>query len=180
MNEARRIYVVGGSNVDIIYHVPRMPSEHEKLRTAVPAIMGGGSSGNTACWLAHLGHSVLMITGIADDMFADFLLGLFAEHRVDVAFGRRQPGARTGVAAIFSCGTDKKMVIGALTAVIPVETLEGVAFQPGSHLHFVHSSPTMADTICTIARSAAGCTVSSELNGRWHPERAEHMQPVLL
>ena len=87
MNEARRIYVVGGSNVDIIYHVPRMPSEHEKLRTAASAIMGGGSSGNTACWLAHLGHSVLMITGIADDMFADFLLGSFAEHRVDVAFG---------------------------------------------------------------------------------------------
>ena len=83
------------------------------------------------------------------------------------------------MAAIFSCGTDKKMVIGASTAVIPVETLEGVAFQPGSHLHFVHSSPTMADTICTIAN---GRRLHGVIGVEWTlaPGAAEHMQPVLL
>ena len=66
-----RIAVVGSNMVDLVTYVDRMPVKGETVEAPSFEMGHGGKGANQAVAAAKLGASVVMITAVGDDMFAD-------------------------------------------------------------------------------------------------------------
>src|SRR5258707_15897181 len=73
MAEGRRprIAVVGSNMVDLVTYVDRMPVKGETVEAPSFEMGHGGKGANQAVAAAKLGASVVMVTAVGDDMFAD-------------------------------------------------------------------------------------------------------------
>jgi ribokinase len=95
-----RIAVVGSNMVDLITYVDRMPVRGETIEAPSFEMGHGGKGANQAVAAAKLGASVLMVTKVGDDMFADNTIKNFAKFGVDTTHVRRVTGQSSGVAPI--------------------------------------------------------------------------------
>ena len=66
-----RIAVVGSNMVDLVTYVDRMPIKGETVEAPSFEMGHGGKGANQAVAAARLGASVVMVTAVGDDMFAD-------------------------------------------------------------------------------------------------------------
>ena len=66
-----RIAVVGSNMVDLVTYVDRMPVKGETVEAPSFEMGHGGKGANQAVAAAKLGASVVMVTAVGDDMFAD-------------------------------------------------------------------------------------------------------------
>ncbi|RMS11287.1 Carbohydrate kinase, PfkB [Pseudomonas coronafaciens pv. coronafaciens] len=96
-----KIAVIGSNMVDLITYIDRMPLQGETLEAPGFAMGCGGKGANQAVAAARLGTSVLMLTKVGDDMFADNTLGNFKRHGIDTRYVTRVAGVPSGVAPIF-------------------------------------------------------------------------------
>lgn len=85
-------FFLGGSSVDTILEVPRMPVTDEKLLAKVAGVQGGGLVANAACAAARLG----LITGwagvLGDDAGGEMVLRDMQQHGVDTRWAEILPG----------------------------------------------------------------------------------------
>ncbi len=95
-----RIAVVGSNMMDLVTYVTRMPARGETLEAPSFEMGHGGKGANQAVAAAKLGASVVMVTAVGDDMFADGTIRNLAEFGVDTSFVRRVAGRSSGVAPI--------------------------------------------------------------------------------
>jgi len=95
-----RIAVVGSNMVDLITYVNRMPVKGETVEAPSFEMGHGGKGANQAVAAAKLGASVVMVTAVGDDMFADNTIKNFENFGVDTTYVRRVPGRSSGVAPI--------------------------------------------------------------------------------
>ena len=84
---APRIAVVGSNMVDLVTYVTRMPVRGETIEAPSFEMGHGGKGANQAVAAARLGASVVMVTAVGDDMFADNTIRNFAAL---VRFGPRR------------------------------------------------------------------------------------------
>jgi ribokinase len=95
-----RIGVVGSNMVDLIAYAPRMPVIGETLEAPSFEMGFGGKGANQAVAAAKLGASVVMVSKVGDDMFADGTVHNLASFGVDTTHVHRVKGRSGGVAPI--------------------------------------------------------------------------------
>ena len=95
-----RIAVVGSNMVDLVTYVSRMPVRGETVEAPRFEMGHGGKGANQAVAAAKLGASVLMVSAVGDDMFADNTIKNLALAGVDTRHIRRVAGRSSGVAPI--------------------------------------------------------------------------------
>ena len=95
-----RIAVVGSNMVDLVTYVNRMPVRGETIEAPRFEMGHGGKGANQAVAAARLGASVLMVSAVGDDMFADNTIKNLALAGVDTKYIRRVAGRSSGVAPI--------------------------------------------------------------------------------
>lgn len=95
-----RIAVIGSNMVDLVTYVTRMPVKGETVEAPSFEMGHGGKGANQAVAAAKLGASVLMVTKVGDDMFADNTIRNLAGFGVDTKYVERVKGRSSGVAPI--------------------------------------------------------------------------------
>jgi ribokinase len=95
-----RIAVVGSNMMDLVTYVNRMPVKGETVEAPSFEMGHGGKGANQAIAAARLGASVVMVTAVGDDAFADATIRNFERFGVDATFVRRVAGRSSGVAPI--------------------------------------------------------------------------------
>ena len=100
MNRKPRIAVVGSNMVDLITYINRMPARGETIEAPSFEMGHGGKGANQAIAAAKLGASVVMVSKVGDDMFADNTIKNFARFGVDTTHVERVVGRSSGVAPI--------------------------------------------------------------------------------
>ncbi|AEC51359.1 ribokinase [Pyrococcus sp. NA2] len=103
------VICMGNLNYDIVFLMERFPGIHEKVN-AISVFTGlGGSAGNTATWLAHLGMKVGFIGAVGNDDFGRLHLEFFKKIGVDTR-GIKVVDEPTGIAVTMVRGEDKRIV----------------------------------------------------------------------
>lgn len=100
MNRTPRIAVIGSNMVDLVTYVNRMPVRGETVEAPSFEMGHGGKGANQAVAAAKLGASVVMVTKVGDDMFADNTIRNLASFGIDTKHVRRVEGRSSGVAPI--------------------------------------------------------------------------------
>ena len=95
-----RIAVVGSNMVDLVTYVDRMPVKGETVEAPSFEMGHGGKGANQAVAAAKLGASVVMVTAVGDDMFADATIRNLEALGIDTSHVRRVKGKPSGVAPI--------------------------------------------------------------------------------
>ena len=96
-----RIAVVGSNMMDLVTYVDRMPARGETLEAPSFEMGHGGKGANQAIAAARLGSSVVMVTKVGDDAFADATIANFQASGIDTTYVTTVAGASSGVAPIF-------------------------------------------------------------------------------
>jgi ribokinase len=123
-NRKPRIAVVGSNMVDLITYVNRMPARGETIEAPSFEMGHGGKGANQAIAAAKLGASVVMVTKVGDDMFADSTIKNFARFGVDTTHVERVSGRSSGVAPIMvePSGENSILIVkGANSGLSPVD-----------------------------------------------------------
>jgi ribokinase len=95
-----RIGVVGSNMVDLIAYASRMPVIGETLEAPSFEMGFGGKGANQAVAAAKLGASVVMVSKVGDDMFADGTVNNLTSFGIDTTHVHRVKGWSSGVAPI--------------------------------------------------------------------------------
>src|SRR5579871_1898134 len=95
-----RIGVVGSNMMDLVTYVSRMPARGETIEAPSFEMGHGGKGANQAVAAALLGASVVVVTAVGDDMFADATIRNFGRFGIDTRYVKRVPGKSSGVAPI--------------------------------------------------------------------------------
>jgi ribokinase len=95
-----RIAVIGSNMVDLVTYVNRMPVRGETVEAPSFEMGHGGKGANQAVAAAKLGASVVMVTAVGNDMFADNTIKNLASLGIDTTHVRRVEGRSSGVAPI--------------------------------------------------------------------------------
>src|SRR5579863_26636 len=95
-----RIAVIGSNMVDLVTYVNRMPVRGETVEAPSFEMGHGGKGANQAVAAARLGASVVMVTKVGDDMFADNTIRNLASFGIDTKHVQRVKGRSSGVAPI--------------------------------------------------------------------------------
>lgn len=95
------IAVIGSNMVDLISYIDEMPKMGETLEAPDFKMGCGGKGANQAIAAAKLGASVMMMTKVGDDVFADNTIRNFKQYGVNTDFVEKVAGVPSGVAPIF-------------------------------------------------------------------------------
>lgn len=95
------IAVIGSNMVDLISYIHDMPKMGETLEAPDFKMGCGGKGANQAVAAAKLGASVMMMTKVGDDVFAENTIRNFQQFGVDTEFVEKVTGVSSGVAPIF-------------------------------------------------------------------------------
>ena len=97
--------------MDLVTYVDRMPAKGETVE-APSFEMGHGCEGaNQAVAAAKLGASVVVITTVGDDLFADATVDNLAKLGIDTSYVRPVPGKPSGVAPIMVEPTGENSIL---------------------------------------------------------------------
>ncbi|BCN26488.1 ribokinase [Vibrio alfacsensis] len=97
----KSIAVIGSNMVDLISYTHRMPKEGETLEAPSFRMGCGGKGANQAVAAAKLGSSVVMVSKVGDDMFADNTIRNFQSYGIDTKYVQKVLHTSSGVAPIF-------------------------------------------------------------------------------
>ena len=100
-----RIVVVGSMNMDLVYHVSRLPKPGETLTGSSFQQIHGGKGANQAVAAARMGADVCMIGRVGDDAFGASLLAGLQRESIDVSHVKTSTATSSGLAVI---GVDAK------------------------------------------------------------------------
>jgi len=103
------ILVAGNINYDVLFPLDRLPEPHEKLQCPNAVTGFGGSAANTAWWLARMGLPVTLAGAVGTDLFGKSHLAELERTGIRVAGVDCIEGV-SGLAVMFSLGTEKRMV----------------------------------------------------------------------
>ncbi len=78
-----RLVVVGSTNVDLTFRVPRLPRSGETLSASSLHTGHGGKGANQAVLAARLGAQVTMVSAVGDDAFGRQALDNYRRQGVD-------------------------------------------------------------------------------------------------
>lgn len=85
-------FFLGGSSVDTILEVPRMPVTDEKLLAKIVGVQGGGLVANAACAAARLGLAAGWAGVLGDDAGGEMVLRDMQQYGLDTRLAEVLPG----------------------------------------------------------------------------------------
>jgi ribokinase len=106
-----RIAVVGSNMVDLVTYVNRMPVRGETVEAPTFEMGHGGKGANQAVAAAKLGASVVMVTAVGDDMFAEATIRNLDRLGIDTRHVKRVLGKSSGVAPIMVEPTGENSIL---------------------------------------------------------------------
>ncbi|TYG34800.1 ribokinase [Lonepinella koalarum] len=95
------IAVIGSNMVDLIAYINEMPKLGETLEAPDFKMGCGGKGANQAIAAAKLGSSVMMVSKVGDDIFAENTVRNFQHYSVNTDFVKKVTNVSSGVAPIF-------------------------------------------------------------------------------
>ncbi|WP_040976062.1 ribokinase [Necropsobacter massiliensis] len=95
------IAVIGSNMVDLITYIETMPKMGETIEAPSFHMGCGGKGANQAIAAAKLGASVMMLTKVGDDIFAENTIRNFQHFGVNTDYVDTVPAVSSGVAPIF-------------------------------------------------------------------------------
>ena len=124
-----RIAVIGSNMVDLVTYVNRMPVRGETVEAPSFEMGHGGKGANQAAAAAKLGASVVMVTAVGDDMFADATIRNLDQLGVDTRYVKRLRGKSSGVAPIMvePSGENSILIVKGANADLSPADIEGAA-----------------------------------------------------
>ena len=124
-----RIAVIGSNMVDLVTYVNRMPVRGETVEAPSFEMGHGGKGANQAAAAAKLGASVVMVTAVGDDMFADATIRNLDQLGVDTRYVKRLRGKSSGVAPIMvePSGENSILIVKGANADLSAADIEGAA-----------------------------------------------------
>lgn len=167
----KKVLVVGNMNLDILYKVPRLPEDHEKIGAEKMVVAAGGATANVAYWLASLGHDVHFASVIGSDPMSGFVLDRLSGAGVDTHQVRRSDEIGPNIMSVFTNGPQKRMVGGRTGNAAPLwETLiRELDFTGYDHVHFL---ARLYPGLCNLGRRdlLRQSVLSTDLNGQYSPD----------
>lgn len=175
---ARKLAVVGSSNVDIYLKVPQLPSSGRSVRTSLTSQYPGGKGTNEAIGAAKLGCRVSLITAVGNDPEADLVCEALHEYAIDASAVRRSSSLPTGRAYIFvEPGGDSMITIlsGANDFLSPKD------LKNSSYL-FQDAAYTLINTEIPMETVAEACRLTKACGGKTilKPAACGALSPELL
>ena len=149
-----RIAVVGSNMVDLVTYVHRMPVKGETVEAPSFEMGHGGKGANQAVAAAKLGASVVMVTAVGDDMFADNTIRNLENAGVDTSYVRRVPDRSSGVEPIMvePSGENSILIVkGANADLSPADVLNAGEALKGCDLILLQLEVPLETVYATIA-----------------------------
>ncbi|WP_078544896.1 ribokinase [Litchfieldia alkalitelluris] len=137
MTHSNRILVIGSYNMDLSFHVTRLPKPGETLIGKSFHKGPGGKGSNQAIAAARLGGEVSFMGCIGDDLFGKEALEMFAVENIDTDYLLVNPEQNTGIASIVVDESAENQIIvtpGANYYLLPEDIENKVDFQEFSWL----------------------------------------------
>ncbi|MCK3654629.1 ribokinase [Pasteurellaceae bacterium Macca] len=105
------IAVIGSNMVDLIAYINDMPKMGETLEAPDFKMGCGGKGANQAIAAAKLGSSVMMVSKVGEDIFAENTVKNFQHYGVDTQFVEQVAGVSSGVAPIFVDSSSQNRIL---------------------------------------------------------------------
>ncbi|TNH05074.1 ribokinase [Testudinibacter sp. TR-2022] len=123
------IAVIGSNMVDLITYVDQMPKAGETLEAPTFQMGCGGKGANQAIAAARTGASVMMLSKVGDDIFAENTLRNFQQNGIDTLYVEKVSGVSSGVAPIFvdSSSQNRILIIKGANAHLKPEDIDRAA-----------------------------------------------------
>ncbi len=153
---AKRVLVVGSSNIDFMLSTPYIPAPGETLLSqGAYSFVPGGKGANAAVAAANLGASVVFCSRVGDDAYGDRLKMLFSEKGIDTRFVSTDRFEQTGLAVVMieKGGTNRIIVYpGANRRIAERDVDDSFSCYPDAVLSQLEIAP---DTVIAASRRAA-------------------------
>ncbi|MBZ0058982.1 MULTISPECIES: carbohydrate kinase family protein [unclassified Leclercia] len=105
------VVAVGSGNIDLIFRVPRLPGNDDKVVGEKIAESPGGTVANSACMMATLGLKVISLSSAGDDRYGESIINDFARHGVETKYIQINPGQSPNMAIIILDDSGEKSLI---------------------------------------------------------------------
>ncbi|MGY5956028.1 carbohydrate kinase family protein [Kosakonia sp. BK9b] len=146
------VVAVGSGTVDLIFRVPRLPGNDDKVVGKKVAELIGGTVANSACVMGRLGLRVTSLSTAGDDYYAQEIINDFHKNGVDTRFILRKTGIAANMAIIFLDDSGEKALVYAPND--ETETCMVQAPQAIDCSRLVYIMPGQLDKFRTLARYA--------------------------
>ncbi|AFK23341.1 ADP-dependent ribose-1-phosphate kinase [Pyrococcus sp. ST04] len=170
------VICMGNLNYDITFLMEKFPEFHEKVNAKAVYTGLGGSAGNTATWLAHLGLKVGFIGAVGNDDFGRLHLEFFRKIGVDTK-GIKVVEEPTGVAVMMVKGEDKRIV--KYSGANKFKEINFEYLKLARHLH-LSSNPIDLIREAVKAAKSFGLTVSFDPGEMEVPKDIEEKLDILM
>ena len=86
------VVAVGSGNIDLVFRVPRLPGNDDKVVGKKIYENVGGTVANSACMMSTLGLKVVSLSSAGDDRYGQLIVDDFNRHGVDTRYIKINPG----------------------------------------------------------------------------------------
>lgn len=105
------VIAVGSGTIDLIFRVPRLPGNDDKVVGYKLAELVGGTVANSACVMGKLGLKVSSLSTVGDDNYARKIIEDFHKNNVDTSFIQYKPGIDANMAIILVDDSGEKALV---------------------------------------------------------------------
>lgn len=161
-----RICVVGSSNIDLTFRMPRLPHPGETLAGQSFQLGFGGKGANQAVMAARLGAHVTMVSRIGRDVFGEQTVHNYQRHGIDASHVLRDAEQPTGTAAIIveDSGQNCILLVPGANAVLSPEDVRAAAAVIGEANLLICQLEVPVETTMEAFRIARAAGVRTLLN----------------
>jgi ribokinase len=179
-----RIAVVGSSNIDLTFRVPRLPRSGETLPGTDFQIGFGGKGANQAVTAARLGAEVVFVSCVGDDIFGEQLRDHYRREGMDPTHIRVVRETPTGTAGILvdARAANCIVVVPGANAALGVQDIEQAAeaIRSSAVLLCQLETPPEATLLAfRLARAAGVRTIFNPAPAREVPQQLWDLVDVL-
>ncbi|EOZ9299950.1 hypothetical protein A3462_05905 [Enterobacter bugandensis] len=146
------VVAVGSGTVDLIFKVPRLPGNDDKVVGRKIAELVGGTVANSACVMGKLGVKVTSLSTVGNDHYANMIIDDFHKNNVDTRFIQYKKGVDANMAIIFIDDTGEKALVYAPNN--ETETSMVQAKEAISNSKAVYIMPAQLEKFRVLARYA--------------------------
>ncbi|KNC91870.1 carbohydrate kinase family protein [Trabulsiella odontotermitis] len=172
------VVAVGSGTVDLVFRVPRLPGNDDKVVGKKVAELIGGTVANTACVMGKLGLRVASLSTAGNDYFGQSIVDDFVRNHVDIRFVQRKSGIDANMAVIFLDDSGEKALVYAPND--ETETSMVQAQEAISDSRVVYIMPGRLDKFRAISRYAKEKETKIVVDIESHlPDSQQHIHEIL-
>lgn len=105
------VVAVGSGNIDLVFRVPRLPGNDDKVVGKKISENVGGTVANSACMMSTLGLKVVSLSSAGDDRYGQLIIDDFNRHGVDTRYIKINRGQDPNMAIIILDESGEKSLI---------------------------------------------------------------------